>query len=73
MSIIRLIYVMYIDRQIDFENINDNTQFWEKVSFSDKNSQCSQINLVDHEKLKSDDKGLSKEFSNLFDFIKRIQ
>ena len=32
-----------------------------------KGSQCSQINLVDQDNLISDDKSLSKKFSNFFD------
>ena len=56
-------------RYIDFENINDSRRFWEtlKPFLSDKGSQCSQIKLVDQENVISDDKNLSKEFSNFFD------
>ena len=40
-----------------------------KPFLSDKGSQCSQINLADQENIKSDDKTLSKAFSNFFDKV----
>ena len=40
-----------------------------KPFLSDKGSQCSQRNLVDQGNVKSDDKSLSKEFSNFFDKV----
>ena len=47
----------------------DNRQFSKTVEplLSDEGSQCSQINLVDQDNVISDDKSLSKEFSNFFD------
>ena len=38
-----------------------------KPFLSDEGSQCSQINLVELNKVIFDDKSLSKEFSNFFD------
>ena len=51
--------------------MNDNRRFWKTVKpfLSDKASQCSQISLVDQDSVISDDKNLSKEFSNFFETV----
>ena len=62
----------YISKE--FKNINDNRRFWKTVKslLSVKGSQYSQINLVDQDDVISDNKNLSKEFSNFFDTGRRI-
>ena len=51
--------------------MNDNRRFWKTVKpfLSDKASQCSQISLADQDSVISDDKNLSKEFSNFFETV----
>ena len=48
--------------------MNDNRWFWKTVEpfLSDDGSQCSRINLVDQDKVISDNTSVSKRFSNLF-------
>ena len=47
---------------IDFKNVNDNRRFWKTVE-----PFLSHENLGDQDNVISDDKSLSKEFSNFFD------
>ena len=58
-------------KNLDLKNITDNKLFWKTIKplLSDKNTQASQITLVQDNTIISDEKAISENFSNFFQNI----